>query len=105
MYRTAEIIAALGRSGASAEQLQPHIEYSEQCAIAIQSKQILAAARGRCIEEARKSPPIDRDLTADRERVTQAIRGAGGTVRAEPPPNLGRMSDGEFRQYKSQFGF
>jgi hypothetical protein len=60
----------------------------------------------RRAEKAR--PPIDIAATEDRELVAQSIRdaGSGRAVPAEPPPNLGRMSDSEFRKYTLEnFGF
>ena len=49
----------------------------------------------------------DREITADREAVAHAVRGAGGGPRAaSPPPNLGKMSDAEFAAHTEQeFGF
>jgi len=47
-----------------------------------------------------------RQVTEDRELVAASMKGANvGKVTADPPPNLGTMSDQEFRSYKSQFGF
>jgi len=51
-------------------------------------------------------PRIDEDVTADRLAVVQAIRGASGKFSAEPPPNLGGLSDREFQNYtRAAFGF
>jgi hypothetical protein len=47
----------------------------------------------------------DREVTEDIAAVTHAVRSAGGPVAAEPPPDLSRMTENEFRQYRSQFGF
>jgi ATP-dependent DNA ligase len=44
------------------------------------------------------------DATIDGDAVTAAVRGAGAKHIAERSPNLGQMSDAEFREYKSQFG-
>ena len=49
-------------------------EHGTKLAIAVRSKEILAQACGRVIDEACKSLPIDEDATIDREAVTQAVR-------------------------------
>ncbi len=42
----------------------------------------------------------------DHAAVAQAVRDSGGKIPAEPPPNFGRMTDREFRQYtRDNFGY
>jgi hypothetical protein len=47
----------------------------------------------------------DPEATADREMVIQAMRGAGGKITADPPPNLGRMTDKQLNDFTADFGF
>ncbi len=47
----------------------------------------------------------DLQVTEDRAAVVAAVRGASTKAPVEKPPNLGQMSDAEFRQYTRQFGF
>ena len=63
-------------------------------------------ALDRMHKEARR-PRIDPDVTADRLAVVQAMRGASSSKPPpEPPPNLGRMSEGEFRRHTMErYGF
>jgi hypothetical protein len=57
----------------------------------------------RMHREARR-PRIDLDATNDRLAVAQAVRGASSNkLPPEPPPNLGKMTDGEFKRYTEQF--
>jgi len=57
-------------------------------------------------EEQRRQKILSREATADAEAIAQAVRGQGGRVLAEPPPNLGRMSNAEFRQHvRDSYGF
>jgi hypothetical protein len=79
---------------------------AEQLSVAMNAREILAEARTKLLRDAKAVPkPIDDDLSRDHEMIVQAIRGAGGKVRAEPPPNYGAMSDQEFTAAKRQFGF
>ncbi len=50
---------------------------------------------------------VDETVTADREAVAQAVRGASTTkVPAEPAPKLGNKSNAEFRKHViDQYGF
>jgi hypothetical protein len=63
-------------------------------------------ALDRMHKEARR-PRVDPDVTADRLAVVQAMRGASSSKPPpEPPPNLGRMSEGEFRRHTMEkYGF
>jgi hypothetical protein len=48
----------------------------------------------------------DREATADRELVAQAVRGASAKVGPEPPPQLGHMSDRDLNKFtREKFGF
>lgn len=49
---------------------------------------------------------IDRGATDDRAAMTAAIRGASTRASADPPPNLGRMTDAELRKHtQDNYGF
>ena len=63
-------------------------------------------ALDRMHREARK-PRLDPDRTADRWAVAQAVRGAStSTPPPDPPVNLGRLSEGEFRRHTMErYGF
>lgn len=51
-------------------------------------------------------PPVDQPATADRELVAASMKGASTKVAAEPAPNLGRMSNAEYRKtVLEQHGF
>jgi hypothetical protein len=50
--------------------------------------------------------PIDSDATADHVAVAAAVRGASAKILSDPPPNFGRMTDREFRDWKiTNLGF
>jgi hypothetical protein len=70
---------------------------------------VIRSARNAILKRADEvKPPYDPAATEDRELVAQSIRdaGSGRAVPAEPPPNLGKMSDSEFRKYTLEnFGF
>jgi hypothetical protein len=63
-------------------------------------------ALDRMHKDARK-PRLDPDATADRLAVAQAVRGASiRTPPPETPPNLGRMTQGEFQRHTMEkYGF
>lgn len=42
--------------------------------------------------------------TVDHEAVAQAVRGAGGKAPPEPAPDVGKMDDREFAEYKRSLG-
>lgn len=58
------------------------------------------------VKQARR-PPIDRQISADYFAVAQAVRGASSSKPPpDPPVNLGRMSEGEFRRHTlERYGF
>jgi hypothetical protein len=67
---------------------------------------ILLRTQDQCYEAAKEVASLDREATADREAVTHAMRGASAKVGHEPPPNLGRMTDGEYRKWvQDNFGY
>jgi hypothetical protein len=73
--------------------------------VAADARKILLQAHAAIVKKANR-PQVDPDMTADRALVTAAMKGANvGPVTADPPPQLGLMSDAEFRQFKAQFGF
>lgn len=77
-----------------------------QLGLALNAKEILRRASVDVVNRAEKFRPIDAEATAEYEAVAQAVRGAGGKVTAEPPPDFGRMSDSEFRNYtRDNFGY
>jgi hypothetical protein len=56
--------------------------------------------------EHREALVAGREVAEDRALVAASMRGSGAKMNvAEPPPNLGQMSENEFRSYKAQFGF
>jgi hypothetical protein len=56
--------------------------------------------------EARAYKPIDSEATSVKEAVSFAVKGAGGKVAPEPPPNLGRMTNNELNRWsRDNFGF
>jgi hypothetical protein len=59
-------------------------------------------ALDRMHREARR-PRVDPDATADRLAVVAAMKGASGKPAPERPPDLTRMTDGEFKRYTEQF--
>jgi hypothetical protein len=57
-------------------------------------------------EEQQRQKVLSREAVADREAVAQAVRGQGGKVPPEPPPDYGRMSNREFQKYtQDNWGF
>jgi hypothetical protein len=57
-------------------------------------------------EEQQRQKILSREAVADREAVAQAVRGQGGKVPPEPPPDYSRMSNREFQKYtQDNWGF
>jgi hypothetical protein len=57
-------------------------------------------------EEQQRQKVLSREALVDREAVAQAVRGQGGKVPPEPPPDYGRMSNREFQKYtQDNWGF
>jgi hypothetical protein len=78
-------------------------QYAQQLNLARNSAAILRAARQEVIKRAeRLRPPLDEAATADREAVAASVRSAGGKVAPEPPPNLGQLTDRQFREWGRQ---
>jgi hypothetical protein len=47
---------------------------------------------------------MSKEAAADHAAVAMAVRDSSAKRPPEPPPNLGRMSDAEFRVYKQSLG-
>jgi hypothetical protein len=91
---------------ATPEVIQALEQQVRQWQVADQARTILRQAESAIIRKATARANIDPDVTADRAMVTAAMKGSGAKMNgAEPPPNLGHMTDQEFRSYKAQFGF
>ncbi len=54
------------------------------------------------VEFGEKFRRYEPESEVDHAAVAQAVRGAGGTVPAEPPPVFSRMDDREFARWKSE---
>jgi hypothetical protein len=77
--------------------------YGARLNVAYHSQQILRQAEREVIKRAQAVPrPIDAEATADKESVAAAVRSAGGKVAVEPPPNLGQLTDRQFREWGRQ---
>ena len=61
-------------------------------------------ALGRMHKAAQRAQ-IDPNVSEDRAAVAAAIRSAGGTLRTEPAPALGKLSNAELNKFTEQFGF
>jgi hypothetical protein len=78
----------------------------QRLGLMMNSQQILRNLERDIVKRAADFKPIDQDATADHFAVAQAVRDGGGKVTAEPPPNLGRMSDNELREFtRKNYGF
>lgn len=67
-------------------------------------ERLFAAAKKEYRKEVASRP--DPQATEDRAAVVQAVRGASTPAPAEPPPQLGQMTDQELREYtRKNFGF
>jgi hypothetical protein len=72
----------------------------------LNSREILRRLERDIVNRASEFKPIDQDATADRNAVAAAVRDGGGKVTADPPPNLGAMTNNELREYtRKNFGF
>ena len=77
-----------------------------QLSVAFHAGTILKQAEAEIVKRANSRAPIDREITNDVAAVVASLKSASQPFDAkEPAPNLGRMSDAQFRDYKSQFGF
>jgi hypothetical protein len=77
-----------------------------ELSVAFHSHAILRQAEAEIVKRASARPPIDRDLTADCEAVSAAMRGSSRPVEVEPPPRFGQMDEQSFRRYtRENFGF
>lgn len=65
------------------------------------AKRYIADAVKRMRADAKRR--LDPEATADRLMVAEAVRGASGRASADPPPNLGKMSDREFNNFTKQW--
>lgn len=100
------MVALMSNPMADKSQLPALEQYWTKLQVAARSKEILSAARGACLEEARKAKPIDEEVTADIAGVVASLRsGANGKAPVEKAPWLGGMTDQQFAEYKRQFGF
>ncbi len=72
------------------------------------SKRIVQGYLKSAVAKVRKAAETvpDADATATRAAITAAMKGASVRVTADPPPNLGALSDAEFSAYtRKNFGF
>jgi hypothetical protein len=91
---------------ATPEVIQALEQQVRQWQVADQARTILRQAESAIVQKANRRANIDPDVTADRAAVVAAMKGAGAKMNgAEPPPNLGHMTDQEFRSYKASLGF
>ena len=75
-------------------------EYIGKLNVAINSQAILRQARLNILNEANKlPPPIDQAATELKAEIAWNMKSQGKKI-AEPPPNFGRMTDQEFRDWK-----
>jgi hypothetical protein len=66
---------------------------------------IVRRAIDQIVKDAHR-PRIDPDATADRLAIVAAMKGASGKPPPEPPVNLGRLTEGEFRKHTMErYGF
>jgi hypothetical protein len=91
-------------AGADPTRVQQLNEYANKLQIAVNSQAILRKARLDILNEANKlPPPIDPEATQVRNDVAWALKSASSAKKvAEPPPNFGRMSENEFRNWKRE---
>ena len=75
-------------------------EYMNKLNVAINSQAILRKVRLDILNEANKlPPPIDPEATELKAEIAWNMKSQGKKI-AEPPPNFGRMTDQEFRDWK-----
>jgi hypothetical protein len=87
-------------------------QWAEQVRAAFAGRHSNPAAWERAISDAKKSfhkewsSRPDPDLTEDRMAVASAVRGSVSekSMPADPPPNLGHLSDAEYRRYLADIG-
>jgi hypothetical protein len=88
------------------EQKQNAIRYLQQQGAQLQAmlgaRQVIRSAQNAIRKRAEKlKPPIDEQATVDRNLVYTSIRDGGANRQAppEPPPQLGKLSDSEYRRH------
>jgi hypothetical protein len=79
------------RDRAFAANLDAHTQ-----ALQIDARQALAKLAGEFGDKFRR---FEAESEIDHEAVAQAVRNSGGKIPADPPPNLGRMSNNELRRH------
>jgi hypothetical protein len=79
------------------------VQYGQRLTVAYNSAAILRQAERAVIKRAQAvRPPIDPDASADRALVAQSVRSAAGKVAPDPMPNLGQLTDKQFREWGRQ---
>jgi hypothetical protein len=100
-----EIVRLMINPTADPRAVQSLQSYLAELQIAYHGPTILAQHNAAILAKANR-PLIDAQVTEDRIAVAAAVRGASqGKMPEEPAPDLGRLSEQEFREYKRGLGF
>jgi hypothetical protein len=108
MFRAQDALLRMQRDPRSdPNQIAEVTRLAQQCAIVLEGPRIMAEARARCVEAARKFQAIDQDVTGDVMAVVASLKGAdAGRMGREPAPNFGGMSEAEFKRHtRDNYGF
>jgi hypothetical protein len=82
------------------------VQYGYRLGLALNAQEIIRRATAGIVKRGKAHNPIDAEATVDRELVAQTVRGAGGKIEPEPPPNFGNMSDKQFERYtREHYGY
>jgi hypothetical protein len=82
------------------------VQYGRRLGLALNAQEIIRRATAGIVKRGKAHNPIDAEATVDRELVAQTVRGAGGKIEPEPPPNFGNMSDKQFERYtREHYGY
>src|SRR5262249_2760877 len=77
-------------------------QQGQQLGIIMNSAEIIRRAKAAIIKTAKEHPAYDDEATQTRLAVAAAVRGASAPIMPDPPPNFGRMTDQEFRNWKRE---
>lgn len=92
--------------GVDQQKLNALYQYGYRLGLALNSKEIIRRATRDIVDRGRDIREVDHEMTENYYAVAQAVRHQGGKVAAEPPPNLGKMSNREFENYtRDNYGY